>query len=412
MNDNYNIIEKNTNNKENRTIKLLIIVLFILCFSIIGFIIYDKLPHKNNNTPTKNPDLKENNTNIELEKTKTVTNAKDGTYIIDVSNVVDNVMPSIVAITSKTKLKTGNYGLNDNYTTGAGSGIIINETEKELMILTNYHVIEDADILSVRFINNQSVDATVLGKSKARDIAVITVQIKDLDKNTLDCIKIATLGDSKNLKVGQGIIAIGNALGYGQSVTTGVISALNREINVDDYTSNMIQIDAAINGGNSGGALINSRGEVVGINSAKYSSKQTSSTSIEGMGFAIPISDVSDLINKIINDETLNDEERGYLGISGYMITDEYSKSYDIPKGIYIKAIIRGSGAEKANLHIGNIITEIDGIKVNNFTIFNVELESKRASEKVKLKVQYIEGKEYKEKEVEVTLSSYKEINS
>ena len=399
--------------KTIKQLKFLVIILFIICGLIIGYIIYDKKPFKKQKETIVNTNIKDNNTNIEIPKTKTVTNTKDGTYIIDVSNVVDNVMPSIVAITSKTKLKTGNYGFNTDkeYSTGAGSGIIINETEKELMILTNYHVVEDADKLSVKFINDKSVDATVLGKSKARDIAVITIKISDIDKETLDSIKIATLGDSSNLKVGEGIIAIGNALGYGQSVTTGVISALNREVSIEGTSNNMIQIDAAINGGNSGGALINSNGEVVGINSAKYSSNFTD-TSIEGMGFAIPISDVSELIDKIINGKMLTDEERGYLGIMGYMITDTYSEYYDMPKGIYIKSIVEDSGADKADLSVGNIITEIDGKKINSFADMSEILENKRAKEKVEIKVKYIDGREYKEKTVKVTLSSYKEVNS
>ena len=394
-------------NKEQKSIKrinILIIFLFIICIGTISFIIYDKIYKKE----------KKSNNNITIEKTKTVTNTKNGTYIIDVSNVVDNVMPCIVAITSKSKIKSGNYGIysDGGYTTGAGSGIIINKTDDELMILTNYHVIEDADKLSVKFINDKSVDATVLGKSKAKDIAVITIKLNNIDEKTLNSIKIATLGDSKKLKVGEGIIAIGNALGYGQSVTTGVISALNREISIEGASNNMIQIDAAINGGNSGGALINSNGEVVGINSAKLSNKISSSASVEGMGFAIPISDVTELINNIITGKTLNDEEKGYLGISGYMITDTYSEYYNMPKGVYIKSIVRGSGADIANLEIGNIITEIDGIKVTNFSIINEILENKRSGEKVTLKIKYADGREYKEKEVQVTLSSYKEINS
>lgn len=389
--------------KAIKKIKVLIFILFIICIVTISFVIYGI--NKKENKPKNN--------NITIQKTKTVTNTKNGTYIIDVSNVVDNVMPSIVAITSKSKIKDGNYGMyNDSYSTGAGSGIIIHETNEELMILTNYHVVEDADKLSVKFINDKSVDATVKGKSKARDIAVITVKKSDIDEKTLNSIKLATLGDSKKLKVGEGIIAIGNALGYGQSVTTGVISALNREISVEGMTNNMIQIDAAINGGNSGGALINSNGEVVGINSVKFSTKSTSSSSIEGMGFAIPISDVSELIDKIISEETLIDEERGYLGISGYMITDTYSSYYNMPKGVYINSIVQGSGADKAGLAIGNIITEIDGTKVTSFAILNEVLENKRAKEKVNLTIKYIDGKEYKEKKMEVTLSSYKEINS
>ena len=400
MNEEYISLNKKTLKK----FKFLIAILFIMIIAIFVYIIYDK----------HNKKIEKDN--VKIEKTKTVVNNQNGVYIVDVSDVVDNVMPSIVAITSKTKIKNGSYGpfsYGRGYTTGAGSGIIINKTNSELMILTNYHVIEDADSLSVKFINDKSVDANVLGKSESKDIAIITVKLSDLDNETISNIRLATLGDSTKLKVGQGIIAIGNALGYGQSVTTGVISALNREVSIDKMTNNMIQIDAAINGGNSGGALLNSNGEVIGINSAKYSSAITSSSaSIEGMGFAIPISDVVDLIDKIMNNETITDEERGYLGVSGYMITEDYSSYYDMPEGFYISTIYKDSGVDKAGLSIGNIITEIDGKKVTNFSSINEVLENKKAKEKVVLKVKYIDGKEYREKKVEVILSSYKEINS
>ena len=344
----------------------------------------------------------------ELNYTETSNKIKEGIYITDVSEVVEEVMPSIVAITSKTLVKNGNFGPSffgeEQYSEGAGSGIIVSKNDTELLILTNNHVIEGAEELSVQFVNEKSVDAKVKGTSERRDVAVIAVKLSDLDNATIESIKIATLGDSSALKVGNGIIAIGNALGYGQSVTTGVVSAVNREVTIDNITTKMIQIDAAINGGNSGGALLNSKGEVVGINSAKYSSGGSStSASIEGMGFAIPISDVKELITSLMNGE--EDKSDATMGVEGYMITEEQASAYNMPMGFYISKIIENSGADKANLEIGNIITEIEGKKVENFSDLKNVIYDKKKGDKVKIKVSYTSGRKYKEKEVEVTLS-------
>ena len=244
--------------------------------------------------------------NLELKTTDINTKIKEGVYITDVSEIVEEAMPSIVSITSKTLIQSGYYGFifggsQEQYATGAGSGIIIGNTDDEILILTNNHVVSDAKELSVKFVDDKQADATIKGTSSRKDVAVISVKVSSLDKETLSVIKVATLGNSDDLKVGNGIIAIGNALGYGQSVTTGVVSALNRQVKSSDgSTAKMIQIDAAINGGNSGGALLNSKGEVVGINSAKYSSSGSStSASIEGMGFAIPIEIPNSVVKKL-----------------------------------------------------------------------------------------------------------------
>lgn len=407
---NYNSDEEK-NRKDIKKLTFLIILLFLICLSGMIWSFTRKSDGKVSKENSNN-----NKSNVELKYTETATSNNNGTYVIDVSEVVENVMPSIVAITSKTLVTTGRYGPsyfgNEQYATGAGSGIIVGKTDNELMILTNKHVVEDAEKLSVKFINDKSVDATVKGYSSSKDIAIITISLSSLDDETLKSIKIATMGDSNELKVGNGVIAIGNALGYGQSVTTGVISALNREVSIDNTTTNMIQTDAAINGGNSGGALLNSKGEVIGINSAKYSSSYSSSSaSIEGMGFAIPISDVSDLITRLMNGENLSDEERGYLGVSGYIITNDYSEAYGMPVGFYISSIVKNSGADQADLEIGNIITEIDGNKVSQFTDISEVLETKKAKEKVTLTVKYTSGREYKEKKVNLTLSSYSDVN-
>ena len=344
---------------------------------------------------------------VQLNYTDVASTQKEGIYITDVSQVVEEVMPSIVAITSKTLVSSGMFGpysTGEQYSEGAGSGIIVSQTDDELLILTNNHVVENAKELSVQFYNEKNYDATVKGASERRDVAVISVKLSDLDEATLESIKIATIGNSDELKVGNGIIAIGNALGYGQSVTTGVVSAVNRTVKIDSYSAKMIQIDAAINGGNSGGALLNSKGEVVGINSAKYSSGGSStSASIEGMGFAIPISDVKELINSLLNGE--EDTSDAQMGIEGYMVTESQSKAYGIPIGFYISKIVENSGADKAGIEIGNIITEIDGQKVTDFSVLTNVIYEKKKGDTVKVKVSYTSGRQYKEKEIEVTLS-------
>ena len=385
-------------------------VMFLICFGIIAYLIMN---NKNGNNTNKNKE------EVELKYTETATVKSDGVYITDVSEVVEKVMPSIVAITSKTRISSGQYGPgffgydnSNRYQTGAGSGIIVSKTDTELLILTNNHVVDETESLSVKFINDKSYDATIKGKSSSKDIAIISIPISKIDNATLESIRIATLGNSKNLKVGEGVIAIGNALGYGQSVTTGVVSAVNREVSIEGLTTNMIQTDAAINGGNSGGALLNSKGEVIGINSAKYSTNSYLSSSIDGMGFAIPITDVDELIKQLMNGEATTEETRGYLGVGGYMITEDYAQAYNAPEGFYITTIVKNSGADKAGLSIGDIITHIDGHTVKSFNTISDVLETKKAKEKVTLTVKYTSGREYKEKKVTITLSSYKEVNS
>lgn len=396
--------------KDIKFLKAIILILFVIIAGIIAWVVIKD----NTKSKTNDGESLEEKNNIKIEKTETTKNNAEGVYLLDVSDVVDKAMPSIVAITSKTLVSSGYYGPfysgKEQYQTGAGSGIIIDKNDNELLILTNRHVIEDADQLTVKFIDDKSVDATVKGASNSKDVAVISVKIKDIDSSTLKQIKIATIGSSKNLKVGQGVVAIGNALGYGQSVTTGVISALNRQVKVENSTTNMIQTDAAINGGNSGGALLNSNGELIGINSAKYSSSGYSSqASIEGMGFAIPISDVTDIIEKLKKGETVTEKERGYLGISGYVTSNIGDSS--IPTGVYIKSIVKNSGADKAGLSIGNIITKINDTEIVEFEDITKVLEDKKAGDKVTVYIKYASGREYKEKKVTVKLSSYKEVN-
>lgn len=393
--------DKNINTKKKSNKKLikkiiLVILLIIVCISIplVLYIIDNGNPFVNKSK-------------LQLQYTETNDDVVEGVYITDVSEVVENVMPAIVAITSKTLISNGWFGPNyfgqNQYTEGAGSGIIVGKSDTELLIVTNNHVVEGASELTVQFINDVSVDATIKGTSERKDIAVISIKLTDIDTDTLNNIKIATIGNSDELKVGNGVIAIGNALGYGQSVTTGVVSALDREVTIDDYTNKMIQIDAAINGGNSGGALLNSKGEVVGINSAKYSSRGSSGeASVEGMGFAIPISDVNELITDLINGEEIS--EGTTLGIEGYMTNQDYGISYNVPTGFYIAGITSGSAADKAGLEIGNIITEIEGEKVESVSDIQNVLYDKKSGDEVTLKISYVNGREYQEKEVKVTL--------
>lgn len=393
---------KMKNNKKKSLIILICILVFLTAFSIgIWLTKTGKLSFMNNI-------INKQEEKVELKYTKSSTVKSDGVYITDVSEVVDEVMPSIVAITSKTVINSGKFGPsfygNQSYTAeGAGSGVIVAENDDEIFILTNYHVVENSSELSVKFIDDKSYDATVKGVSERKDIAIVSVSKKNIDNETLKQIKIATLGDSSELKVGNGIIAIGNALGYGHSVTTGVVSALNREVSTDEYVQDMIQIDAAINGGNSGGALLNSKGEVIGINSVKYSNSSSSSASIEGMGFAIPISDVKSLIEDLINGK--NDEGGVNLGIEGYMTTSSSISNYGLPEGFYIASITSGGNADKSELEIGNIITEIDNTKITSVDTLRKVLNKKEKGDTVTLKIKYASRNEYKEKEVVVTLN-------
>jgi len=390
----------NHNNEQSKkwlTCILLIVITVVLGFVAITIYLFDSGKLKLNLFNTSNE-------RVELQYTATNNKIKEGIYITDVSEVVENVMPSIVAITSKTLVSSGMFGFNyfgsQQYSEGAGSGIIVSKNNDELLILTNNHVVDGTSELSVQFINDVSVDAVIKGTSERKDLAIISVDLNDLNSETLSTIKLATIGNSDELKVGNGVIAIGNALGYGQSVTTGVVSALNREVTIDNYTNKMIQIDAAINGGNSGGALLNSKGEVIGINSAKYSSSGSlSQASIEGMGFAIPITDVSELITSLMNGEP--EAKKAVLGVTGSM-TEEM---YGMPMGFYISDITSGSGADKAGLEIGNIITAIESQEVTTLSVLSDFLSEKKPGDKVTLTIKYVSGRTYKEKKVKVTLS-------
>ena len=343
---------------------------------------------------------------------------------LDVSEIVSEALPSIVSITTKSVQEVQNYfGMYGMYgyapqqqeqeVEGSGSGIIVGKNDDELLIATNYHVVEGADTLSVAFTDGNAVEASVKGFDEERDLAVVSVSLDDVEDDTMDAISIANIGSSDDLKVGEQVVAIGNALGYGQSVTTGIVSAKNRRMDSDNNTVtdgsddssdgvNLIQTDAAINPGNSGGALLNMEGEVVGINSAKLAS-----TEVEGMGYAIAISDVTDILQNLMNEtsrDKLDDSEYGVLGIEGSSVSSEAVQMYGIPAGVFVKKVTEGGAADKAGLKANSVITEFNGKTVSSIDQLSEYLSYYEPDEEVELTVQVPHGTSYKEETVKVTL--------
>ena len=343
---------------------------------------------------------------------------------LDVSEIASEALPSIVSITTKSVQEVQNYfGMYGMYgyapqqqeqeVEGSGSGIIVGKNDDELLIATNYHVVEGADTLSVAFTDGNAVEASVKGFDEERDLAVVSVSLDDVKDDTMDAISIAKIGSSDDLKVGEQVIAIGNALGYGQSVTTGIVSAKNRRMDSDNNTVtdgsddssdgvNLIQTDAAINPGNSGGALLNMEGEVVGINSAKLAS-----TEVEGMGYAIAISDVTDILQNLMNEtsrDKLDDSEHGVLGIEGSSVSSEAVQMYGIPAGVFVKEVTEGGAADKAGLKANSVITEFNGKTVSSIDQLSEYLSYYEPDEEVELTVQVPHGTSYKEETVKVTL--------
>ena len=343
---------------------------------------------------------------------------------LDVSEIVSEALPSIVSITTKSVQEVQNYfGMYGMYgyapqqqeqeVEGSGSGIIVGKNDDELLIATNYHVVEGADTLSVAFTDGNAVEASVKGFDEERDLAVVSVSLDDVEDDTMDAVSIANIGSSDDLKVGEQVVAIGNALGYGQSVTTGIVSAKNRRMDSDNNTVtdgsddssdgvNLIQTDAAINPGNSGGALLNMEGEVVGINSAKLAS-----TEVEGMGYAIAISDVTDILQNLMNEtsrDKLDDSEHGVLGIKGYSVSSEAVQMYGIPAGVFVKKVTEGGAADKAGLKANSVITEFNGKAVSSTDQLIEYLSYYEPDEEVELTVQVPHGTSYKEETVKVTL--------
>lgn len=326
---------------------------------------------------------------------------------MDVSEIAANAMPSVVAI-NNTMLMQQQTWFGPGRTVevpSSGSGIIVGQNDSELLIVTNNHVVEDSSQLTVTFIDNSQVNATIKGTDAEQDLAVIAVSLKDIPAEAMSQIKIATLGNSDALKVGQGVVAIGNALGYGQSVTVGYISALDREVKTNETdVKKLLQTDAAINPGNSGGALLNMRGEVIGINSAKYSS-----TEVEGMGYAIPVSQVKDIINQLMNRKNrteVAEAQQGYLGIQGQNIDDNAASMYGMPKGIYIYKILENGAASKSDLKEKDIVTKFDGQSVRTMAELKDLMKYYRSGETVELTVQSLENGQYEERTVSVTLGT------
>lgn len=348
------------------------------------------------------------NSNASLSQTSSVVTS-------DVSDIVDRVMPSIVSITNMSVEEVRSFfgGVTEQTSESAGTGIIISQNDSELLIVTNNHVVEGSNTLTVTFEDETSVEANIKGTNAEYDVAVIAVPLESIPDETMDVISVATLGDSTALKVGEPAIAIGNALGYGQSVTTGVISALNRSVSETDSqtgqtvesSAKLIQTDAAINPGNSGGALVNASGEVIGINSSKLIGE-----TVEGVGYAIPISDVSDLIQELMNQETktkVDEADQGVIGITGMDVPAEYSEQLNMPNGVYVTEVSPNGGAAAAGMTRGCIITAINGTSVDSMSALQEQLQYYAKGETVTLTIQVPQTNgEYAEQNVEVTLGA------
>ena len=347
----------------------------------------------------------------------TVQQAPVSSSVTSVTEVAKNAMPSVVAITNMVKYRQNGYSIFGNYQDfeteipASGSGVIVQKTDTELLILTNNHVIESSESLSVTFIDDESVDAVVKGSDAAADLALIAIKLENIPTKTMEAISIATLGDSDALEVGDQVVAIGNALGYGQSVTTGIISAKDRDVATSKGTSSgLLQTDAAINPGNSGGALLNMKGEVIGINVAKYTS-----TSIEGMGYSIPSSKAKKIVESLSTLETreeIPESERGYLGVMVKNIDAQTAESFGMPQGVFIYKFIEGSTAKNEGLHEKDIITAMNGQGVTNFTDLSSILSKYRVGETVTLTVQRPNGDKYDEINVDVVLGQSPSSNN
>lgn len=378
--------KKNSGKKSGVGKKAAGVVAAAVVFGLVAGVVFqgvrygsDKMLNKNSATTEVSADATTENNAPQLKQA-----SSDATNTVyDVATVAQKVMPSIVSITG-TYVTTYDYWFNSyqQESTGAGSGIIIGKDDQYLYLATNYHVVQNAKSLSVTFVNDKSADATVKGYVENNDIAVVTVKLADISDDTLNEIKEIQVGSSDDLSVGDPCVAIGNALGYGQSVTVGYISALNREISASDETVKVLQTDAAINPGNSGGALVNMQGELIGINTAKYSD-----TSVEGMGYALPISDIQDIINdliagkKVASDGTASGQ--AYLGISAQTITSQYSQLLNMPEGVYISSVEQGSAAEECGLQSGDIICSLDGEDIADMDTFHDRIVACKPGDKV-----------------------------
>ncbi len=368
----------------------------------------DQKPESTSENSEETTDAEAYVTSGEIDTTETTDSTKESNkmaVVTDVTNVVQSVMPSVVSIFGTYVVTQDFWGYQfQQEDEGSGSGIIVGENEEELLIVTNNHVVADSTSLSVQFVDEQICTAQVKGTDAETDLAVIAVSLADVSDETKHEIRVATLGDSDALKVGEPAIAIGNALGYGQSVTTGVISAVNRQDTMSESGEalSLIQTDAAINPGNSGGALLNVYGQVIGINSSKIGGSM-----VEGMGYAIPISTAKPIIDELMSKKTrvpVDDNEKGYLGISGINVTEEVHEVYGLPYGVYIAQIYEGTPAAEAGLKKGDIITYFDGESVDTMEELTLLLDYSPAGSRVQLGVMVVTEEGYEQRMIEVVL--------
>lgn len=406
--NNYSQGEPNHPKKPKKITKVIAVIGLAIIFGIVSSAVFLSTSYIGTNILGLNK-----SSNSDVKTTTTAVTKSSSVVTSDVSSIVNDVMPSVVAITNMSVQEVQNFwGQTSQYQSeSCGTGIIIAKTDNELLIVTNNHVIADNESLTVTFDDDTSVDADVKGTDSEHDLAVIAVPLDQISSETMEKIAVATLGDSTALQVGEPAIAIGNAMGYGQSVTTGVISAVNRESTTTNEQTGeteetgvkLIQTDAAINPGNSGGPLVNANGEVIGINSSKLAS-----TTVEGMGYAIPISDVSDIIDNLMNQETkhkVSEEKKGYLGVKGYDVTEESAEKYNMPTGVYVAEIVKGGGAEEAGITKGNVITALNGTTVNSMEELQKELGYYESGKTVSVTIQVPENNgEWTEKTVDVKL--------
>lgn len=378
------------------------ITTYAAVFGLIGGMSFEGTTYISNKYINKSSVESSKTTSKSIEKTSTLSSTSTNTSSSDgVSGVSESVLPSIVAIDVKTtQTSTDVFGRTyEQDASGSGSGIIVAQDSKNIYIATNNHVVADASSVSVTFNDKSVYSATVKGTDSDSDLAVVEVPLSKLSADTLSNIKVATLGDSDKVKVGAQAIAIGNALGYGTSVTVGYISAKDREVSGEDNTMKLLQTDAAINPGNSGGALVDSSGAVIGINSSKYAD-----TSVEGMGFAIPINTAIPIINDIVKAQTVSEDEQAYLGIKGTNVTSEYAQYYNLPEGIYVSSVTSGSPADKAGIKKGDVIVKYKGKDVTTMDGLQEKMALCKAGDKAEITVKRADNGEYKSVTCSVTL--------
>ena len=378
------------------------ITTYAAVFGLIGGMSFEGTTYISNKYINKSSVESSKTTSKSIEKTSTLSSTSTNTSSSDgVSGVSESVLPSIVAIDVKTtQTSTDVFGRTyEQDASGSGSGIIVAQDSKNIYIATNNHVVADASSVSVTFNDKSVYSSTVKGTDSDSDLAVVEVPLSKLSADTLSNIKVATLGDSDKVKVGAQAIAIGNALGYGTSVTVGYISAKDREVSGEDNTMKLLQTDAAINPGNSGGALVDSSGAVIGINSSKYAD-----TSVEGMGFAIPINTAIPIINDIVKAQIVSEDEQAYLGIKGTNVTSEYAQYYNLPEGIYVSSVTSGSPADKSGIKKGDVIVKYKGKDVTTMDGLQEKMALCKAGDKVEITVKRADNGEYKSVTCNVTL--------